>query len=78
MSETSEQRLRGNEFIRRVREHAKAQGVRCEWHANLGKGSHGVLIFGDRRTTVRNPKDELKVGTLHAMLRQLGLSISDI
>jgi hypothetical protein len=27
-----------------------------------GKGSHGVLIFGDRRTVVRNPKDELKVG----------------
>jgi mRNA interferase HicA len=42
------------------------------------KGSHGILILGDRRTVVRNPKDELKTGTLHAMLRQLGLSREDI
>jgi len=42
------------------------------------KGSHGVLIFGDRRTVVRNPKDELKTGTLHAMLKQLGLSLDQI
>ncbi|MHB8744191.1 MAG: type II toxin-antitoxin system HicA family toxin [Sulfuricaulis sp.] len=42
------------------------------------KGSHGVLILGDRRTVVRNPKDELKTGTLHAMLKQLGLSRNDI
>jgi mRNA interferase HicA len=43
-----------------------------------GKGSHGVLIFGDRRTVVRNPKDELKVGTFHAMLRQLDITESDL
>jgi mRNA interferase HicA len=30
--------------------------------------------MSDRRTVVRNPKDELKTGTLHAMLKQLGLS----
>ena len=41
---------------------------------DLGKGSHGIMILGDRRTVVRNPKDELKSGTLHAMLKQLGLS----
>lgn len=70
--------MRGNEFVRRVRVYAKTQGLRFEWHSDLGKGSHGVLIVGDKRTTVRNPKDELKVGTLHAMLRQLGLSIREI
>jgi mRNA interferase HicA len=50
----------------------------CEWHPDLGKGSHGILILGDRRTVVRNPKDELKTGTFHAMLTQLGLSRGDI
>ena len=45
---------------------------------DLGKGSHGILILGDRRTVVRNPEDELKTGTLHAMLKQLGLSREDI
>jgi len=27
---------------------------------------------------LRNPKDELKTGTLHAMLKQLGLKEEDI
>lgn len=40
----------------------------------MGKGSHGVLKLGDARTIVRNPKDELKTGTYHAMLKQLALS----
>jgi hypothetical protein len=38
-----------------------------------GKGSHVTLYFGDRLTVVRNPKDELKTGTLHAMCKQLGI-----
>lgn len=70
--------MRGNEFIRRVQKYAKARGLSCEWHPEMGKGSHGVLIFGDRRTVVRNPRDELKTGTLHAMLKQLGLSRDEI
>lgn len=70
--------MRGNEFIRRVQKYAKARGICCEWHPDLGKGSHGILILRDQRTVVRNPKDELKTGTLHAMLKQLGLSRGDI
>lgn len=70
--------MRGNEFIRRVQKYAKTHSLRCEWHPELGKGSHGVLVLGDRRTVVRNPKDELKTGTLRAMLKQLGLSRDEI
>jgi len=70
--------MRGNEFIRRVQKLAKARDLHCEWHPDLGKGSYGILILGDRRTVVRNPKDELKAGTFHAMLKQLGLSRGDI
>ena len=70
--------VRGNEFIRRVQRYAKDHGLRFDWRPDLGKGSHGILILGDRRTVVRNPKDELKTGTLHAMLKQLGLSRADI
>ncbi len=70
--------MRGNEFIRRVRKYAKRGNIACEWRADRGKGSHGLLILGDRRTVVRNPKDELKTGTCHAMLKQLGLTEKDI
>ncbi|MBI3393439.1 MAG: type II toxin-antitoxin system HicA family toxin [Nitrospirae bacterium] len=70
--------MRGNEFIRRVQAYAKTRDIPCAWRPELGKGSHGVLILGNRRTVVRNPKDELKTGTLHAMLKQLGLSRGEI
>ncbi|HEV8713703.1 MAG TPA: type II toxin-antitoxin system HicA family toxin [Candidatus Binatia bacterium] len=46
--------------------------------ARRGKGSHGTLFYGTRFTIVRNPKDELKTGTLHAMLDQLGLRLEDL
>jgi mRNA interferase HicA len=34
--------------------------------------------LADRRTVVRNLKDELKTGALHAMLKQLGLTTADL
>ena len=70
--------MRGNEFIRKILKYAKATGIACEWRPERGKGSHGVLTLGDRRTVVRNPKDELKTGTYHGMLKQLGLTERDI
>lgn len=70
--------MRGNEFIRRIQKHAKAMGLAFEWRPDRGKGSHGLLILGGRRTVVRNAKDELKTGTYHAMLKQLGLTEKDI
>ena len=70
--------MRGNEFIRKIQKLAKEKGLACEWRAERGKGSHGLLVLGNRRTVVRNPKDELKTGTYHAMLKQLGLAERDI
>ncbi len=43
-----------------------------------GKGSHQTLYFGTAFTVLRNPKDELKTGTLHAMCSQLGIKASDL
>lgn len=70
--------MRGNEFIRRVQKYAKRNGKLFDWRPDRGKGSHGLLLLGDLRTAVRNPKDELKTGTYHAMLKQLGLTERDL
>ena len=43
-----------------------------------GQGFPRALTLGDRRTIVRNPRDELKTGTYHSMLKQLGLSDRDL
>ena len=68
----------GNEFMRKVKKLGRRRDIAVEFVPERGKGSHGTLYFGDRKTTVRNLKDELKTGTLHAMLDQLGLTLSDL
>ena len=70
--------MTGNEFIRRVKKVGRERGVAVQFVARRGKGSHGTLFYGSRFTIVRNPKDELKTGTFHAMLAQLGLSNEDL
>ena len=69
---------RGNEFIRRVQAIAKERRLTSRVDEKRGKGRHVTLYFGDRRTVVRNPKDELKTGTLHAMCKQLGIDKADL
>jgi mRNA interferase HicA len=63
----------GSEFLRKVTELGKTKGLNVTFVPHRGKGSHGTFHYGDRFTVVRNPKDELKKGTLHAMLKQLGI-----
>ncbi len=70
--------MKGSEFIRRVQSYAKANGICFRLDEKRGKGSHQTLILGDKLTIVRNPKDELKTGTLHAMLKQLDLTLDKI
>lgn len=67
--------VRGNELVHAL---AKERGLVCRVDEKRGKGSHVTLYFGDRLTIVRNPKDELKTGTLHAMCKQLGIEKSDL
>jgi mRNA interferase HicA len=66
--------VKGSEFIRKVQSLARERGLACRLDEKRGKGSHVTLYFGDRLTIVRNPKDELKTGTLHAMCKQLGIT----
>jgi mRNA interferase HicA len=63
----------GKEFIRRARMLGRAKSLDVHVDKKRGKGSHQTLYYGDRKTIVHNPKDELKTGTFNAMLRQLGI-----
>jgi mRNA interferase HicA len=70
--------MRGNELIRKVAVLAKEKGVDVRLDRKRGKGSHQTLYFGDRKTIIRNPRDELKTGTYYAMLKQLGIDEKDL
>lgn len=71
-------RVTGKEFIQRLKALGKRRGVGVVLVASRGKGSHQTLYYGERRTIVRNPKDELKTGTYHAMLKQLGITENEL
>lgn len=70
--------MTGNEFIRKMKSIGKRRGVPVRLDASRGKGNHQTLYFGTAFTVVRNPKDELKTGTLHGMCAQLGVRASDL
>ena len=70
--------MTGNEFIRKVRALGRSNGVPVRLDASRGKGSHQTLYYGSTFTVVRNPKDELRTGTFHAMCSQLGIKASDL
>ena len=70
--------MTGNELLRKLRRLAKAGHLRFEYEARHGKGSHGQLLFGDRLTTINNPKKKIGPGLLHDMLRQLGVRREDL
>ena len=70
--------MTGNEFIRKVRALGKRRGIPVKLNASRGKGSHQTLYYGTAFTVVRNPKDELKTGTLHAMCAQIGIRALDL
>ena len=70
--------MTGSEFIRKVKALGKYRNVTVRLDASRGKGSHQTLYFGTTFTVVRNPKDELKKGTFHAMCSQLGIKAYDL
>jgi mRNA interferase HicA len=55
----------------------RRRGIEVRFVTRRGKGSHGTLYFGDRKTIVKDRK-ELSRGLLLDMLRQLGLEPRDL
>lgn len=70
--------MRGAEFVRRVQALGKRTGVAVRFEKHHGKGSHGTLYYGNRKTTVKDRKKEIGTGLLAAMVEQLGLSREDL
>lgn len=69
--------MRAAEFMRRVRNWAKRNGVDVEFNAARGKGSHGTLYVGERKTTVKSRNHEIGAGLLRKMLSDLDIDKAD-
>src|SRR6266851_5744121 len=70
--------VNGNELLRKLRRLARARGVEVRVDQRQGKGSHATLFYGRRKTTLKDPKQEIGAGLLRSMLNQLGLTPRDI
>ena len=70
--------LNGREFVTKVRKLARRNGIAVSFDRTRGKGSHGTLCYGDRRTVVKDRRKPLKTGTLLGMCKQLGINPNDL
>jgi len=61
--------MNGNEFIEKL----KKLGYNPRFETKRGKGSHGTLYVGDRRTTIKDRKKEIGKCLLNKMLSDLGI-----
>jgi hypothetical protein len=68
----------GSEFLRRLAKLAKRNGLTSSYHGGPGKGSHGRVFYGDRFTTLKDPKKELGKGLLKNMCSQLDIELGDL
>ncbi len=70
--------MTGAELLRRITKLGRARGIAVHYDAAHGKGSHGTLYYGTRRTTLKDPRTEIGRGLLRRMLADLGLSPRDL
>ena len=70
--------MKGSEFLRMLKRLAHRRGWDFEWRPDRGKGSHGIVVMNGHKTVLRYLKDEVKTGTFHGMLKQLGINENDL
>jgi mRNA interferase HicA len=69
----------GNELLRKLRRLARRRGVHFEFDRSGGKGGHGFIAFGTRRTTLRGSRQkEIPTGALRGMLSDLAIDPNDL
>ena len=61
--------MNGLEFIKKL----KKLGYNPRFEAKRGKGSHGTLYVGDKKTILKDRKKEIGAGLLSQMLKTLGI-----
>ena len=71
-------KVKGGEFLRKVKRVARRRKLSFRWVPERGSGSHGTLYLGGRLTIVKDLKKELGPGLLADMCKQLGLHKGDL
>lgn len=70
--------MNGNEFLKKVKKIGRKNGVEIIINSKQGKGSHVLLHYGNRYTTLKDRRKEIGTGLLKAMCKQLGINLADL
>ncbi|GJD65200.1 hypothetical protein MPEAHAMD_5387 [Methylobacterium frigidaeris] len=59
------------QFLRALKRYCRKNGLRYDWNSDEGKGSHGTVYVGNRKSTV--PDADLPRYYINDILSQLGV-----
>lgn len=65
-----------SELLRKLKKLADNKNIYYDFKQERGKGSHGTVYLGDKRSLV--PKGEIKTGTLHSIFKNLFIKEQDL
>ena len=66
--------MNSKQFLASIRRLGRKLGLDVRLDKKRGKGSHALLYVGNRRTVLPNHKDDIGVGLLKSMCRDLGIT----
>ena len=70
--------MKGNELLKKLKKLGKQGNIAVRFETKRGKGSHGTLYYGSRKTILKDRKKEIGPGLLSKMLAELGLDKDDM
>ena len=70
--------MTGQEFLKRLKKLGKRQRISVDHKKEYGKGSHGTVYYGNKRTILKDLKKEIGKGLLKEICKQLGIKSEDL
>ncbi len=70
--------MKGKELLKLLKRYAAEHSLAFDYIPNMGKGGHGGIYLGDKRSIIPSPHKEIKTGTALAIIKQLGLTKADL
>ena len=70
--------MNGNELLKKLKKLGKQNNIVVRFETKRGKGCHGTLYYGDRKTILKDRKKEIGPDLLSKMLAELGIDKNDI
>ena len=69
--------MNGKQFVRKLKRFGRDRGVEVSLTSERGKGSHQIITYGARRTTIPDLKRDLPRFYVNSLLKQLGIDPAD-